>query len=137
MPSRQTFWALIHSLNESRHAANAAPAAVGDTMLRGGARPHGNNPDESIMECMFFSPYDERAGRPPAAPVHRLGADDDWTEAPELGMLARVFNQDTFNLPRVQRGLHITRREYVQFGEYGETKIRHFHKLLQRWLSAE
>ena len=64
----------------------------------------------AIMECMFLSPYDE-AERPPAArPIHWLGVDDDWTEAPELGLLARVFNQDCFNLPKVQKGLHTLRR---------------------------
>jgi hypothetical protein len=42
--------------------------------------------------------------------IHWLGVDDDWTEAPELGMLARVFNQDTFNLPNVQKGLSSLRK---------------------------
>ena len=32
-------------------------------------------------------------------------------------MLARVFNQDTYNLPRVQLGLHATKKEYVQLRE--------------------
>ena len=36
--------------------------------------------------------------------IHWLGPDDDWTNAPELGFLARVFNQDTFNLSKVQLG---------------------------------
>lgn len=100
-------------------------------------RPHGNNPDESIMECMYFSPAPQGQPRPPAAPIHWLGPDDDWTEAPELGLLAKVFNQDTYNLPSVQRGLHASSHEFVQFGDYGETKIRHFHQLLERFLAAE
>ena len=70
-------------------------------------RPNGDNHEESIMECMFLSPYSGE--RPPAAPIHWLGADDSWTDAPELGFLARVFNQDTFNLPSVQRGLNAAR----------------------------
>jgi len=100
-------------------------------------RPNGNNPDESIMECMFFAPAPKGEPRPPAAPVHWLDPDDDWTEAPELGMLAKVFNQDTLNLPHVQRGLHAMRDGHVQFGNYGETKIRHFHQLLEQYLAAE
>ena len=43
--------------------------------------------------------------RPPAAKLHMLGVDDDWTEAYELGLLTRVFNQDVYNLPKVQAGL--------------------------------
>ena len=100
-------------------------------------RPHGNNPDESIMETLYLAPYPQDGERPPAAPIHWIDVDDDWTEAPELGMLARVFNQDTYNLPRVQLGLHATSKEFVQFGNYGETKIRHFHQLLENWVSRE
>ena len=59
------------------------------------------------------------------------------TDAPELGMLGRVFNQDTYNLPRVQLGLHTTRKEATVLGNYGETKIRHFHELLERFLERE
>ena len=100
-------------------------------------RPNGNNPDESIMECLYLAPYPLDGERPPAAPIHWIDVDDDWTEASELGMLARVFNQDTYNLPRVQLGLHATKWDHVQFGNYGETKIRHFHKLLEAWMARE
>jgi phenylpropionate dioxygenase-like ring-hydroxylating dioxygenase large terminal subunit len=97
-------------------------------------RPNGEDHNSSIMECMYLSPF--RSGeRPPAAPIHWLSADDDWTEAPELGFLARVFNQDSFNLPHVQGGLHATKKPGVTFAHYQETKIRHFHRLLDHHLS--
>ena len=89
------------------------------------------------MECIYLAPYPQDGERPAAAPIHWIDVDDDWTAAPELGMLARVFNQDTYNLPRVQLGLHATKKELVQFGNYGETKIRHFHQLLDNWVSRE
>jgi hypothetical protein len=97
-------------------------------------RPYKNDPDRAIMEVIFLSPF--RGRRPPAAPIHWLGDDEDWTCAPELGFLARVFNQDTFNLPRVQDGLHAAQHENVTYGRYQETKIRHFHALLDRHLEA-
>lgn len=100
-------------------------------------RPNGDDPDTSIMECMFLSPYPEGTPRPPAAPIHWLGFEDDWTEAPELGMLARIFNQDVFNIPKVQQGLKAMKRPEVVFASYNETKIRHFHQLLERWLELE
>ncbi len=100
-------------------------------------RPYGDDPDMAIMECMFLAPWPEGEPRPPAAPVHWLGADDDWTEAPELGMLARVFNQDVYNIPKVQIGLKALKRPEVVFASYGETKIRHFHGLLENWIAAE
>jgi hypothetical protein len=98
-------------------------------------RPHGTRVDESIMECMFLAPFPQ-GERPPAAPIHWLGADDDWTTAPELGMLARVFNQDVFNLPKVQLGLQATPEAEVTFASYQEMKIRHFHKLLDEQLAG-
>ena len=99
-------------------------------------RPLGDDPDMSIMECMFLAPFGE-GPRPPAAPIHWLGVDDDWVEAPELGVLARIFNQDVFNIPRVQLGLKTMKNPEVVFGSYNETKIRHFHKLLAEWIALE
>jgi phenylpropionate dioxygenase-like ring-hydroxylating dioxygenase large terminal subunit len=95
-------------------------------------RPYRSDPDRSIMDVIYLAPF--RGARPAPAPVHRLADDEDWTRAPELGFLARVFNQDTFNLGRVQRGLHAARHSHVTFARYQETKIRHFHTLLGRWL---
>jgi len=97
-------------------------------------RPYGDDPDMCIQECMYFEPAPDPEHRPPAAPIHWLGPDDDWVEAPELGMLAKVFNQDVVNLPWVQKGLKTMKQPYVIFADYGETKPRHFHKLLDEWL---
>jgi len=99
-------------------------------------RPNGTRVDESIMECMYLAPYPAGA-RPPSAKIHWLGPDDDWTEAPELGFLARVFNQDTFNLPKVQRGQMAMKKKTVTLANYQETKIRHFHGLLERWIGRQ
>jgi phenylpropionate dioxygenase-like ring-hydroxylating dioxygenase large terminal subunit len=95
-------------------------------------RPDGSDPDRSIMDVIYLAPF--RGERPAPAAVHWLGDGEDWTQAPELGFLARVFNQDTFNLSQVQRGLHAARHTHVTFAEYQETKIRHFHGLLERAL---
>jgi phenylpropionate dioxygenase-like ring-hydroxylating dioxygenase large terminal subunit len=99
-------------------------------------RPYGDDPNMSIMECMFLAPWGE-GPKPPAAAIHWLGPDDDWTDAPELGMLARVFNQDVYNIPKVQIGLKAMKDPHVVFASYGETKIRHFHQLLEQWVTSE
>lgn len=98
-------------------------------------RPNGDNPEECIMECMYLEPTPAGQPRGPAAPVHHLGPDDDWVDAPELGMLAKVFNQDVVNMPDVQKGLKAMKRGEVIFGNYGETKPRHFHMLLDQWIA--
>jgi nitrite reductase/ring-hydroxylating ferredoxin subunit len=99
-------------------------------------RPYGDRHDMSIMECMFLDPWDHSQPKPPAAPIHWLGVDDDWTDAPELGMLARVFNQDSFNLPKVQVGLASLRKN-ITLANYQETKIRHFHHVLGQFIGDE
>lgn len=95
-------------------------------------RPYKNHYNKSIMECYYLSPF--QGERPAPAPIHWLSEDDDWTAAPELGMLAKVFQQDTFNLPKVQEGLEAAQFDEVVFANYQETKLRHFHQLLEQYL---
>ncbi len=95
-------------------------------------RPCGDDHTKSIMECYFLSPF--KGDRPEPAKTHWLDEAQDWTEATELGMLARVFNQDTTNLPNVQLGLQATQAEHLVFAKYQETKLRHFHYLLEQWI---
>jgi phenylpropionate dioxygenase-like ring-hydroxylating dioxygenase large terminal subunit len=96
-------------------------------------RPWQDRHDRSLMECYFLSPF---AGeRPPPATFHLLGEDEPWTNAPELGVLAKVFTQDTFNLPNVQLGVEAAQYDEVVFARYQETKLRHFHDLLSRWVA--
>jgi len=95
-------------------------------------RPFGDDPDRCIMEVMYLSPF--RGARPAPAKLRWLADDEDWTRAPELGFLARVFNQDTYNLGRVQRGLRAAAHTHVTLAGYQESKVRHFHDLLERWL---
>jgi phenylpropionate dioxygenase-like ring-hydroxylating dioxygenase large terminal subunit len=96
-------------------------------------RPYQNRFDKSVMECYYMSPF---AGeRPEPAKMHWLEEDQPWTDATELGMLAKVFTQDTFNLPKVQTGLQAAQYDEVVLANYQETKIRHFHHLLKRYIS--
>jgi phenylpropionate dioxygenase-like ring-hydroxylating dioxygenase large terminal subunit len=97
-------------------------------------RPYQNRYDKSIMECYYLSPF---AGeRPAPAPIHWLGEDEPWTDAAELGMLAKVFTQDTFNLPHVQTGLEAAQYDSVVLARYQESKLRHFHALLAERLGS-
>jgi hypothetical protein len=84
---------------------------------------------------MFMMPVAKGEPRPAPAKVHWLDFDDDYCDAEELGMLAKVFNQDVVNLPHVQRGMKSIKSKEIVFANYGETKIRHFHKLLNAQLA--
>ena len=95
-------------------------------------RPYGDNPEECIHECWFMVPAPAGQPRPAPAKMQWLDLEDDYCEAAGLGSLAKVFNQDTLNLPFVQKGLHSLKE--VIFANYGETKPRHFHKLYKEWM---
>ena len=95
-------------------------------------RPNGDDHRSSIMECFFLSPF--KGERPPPAKERKLGADDAWSNAPELGMLAKVFEQDVFNMAKVQKGLETTRKPGATFSNYQESKIRWLHDLLGKWV---
>ena len=87
------------------------------------------------MEAIYLSPIPQDGNYEPVTEVHWLGFDDDWTQAPELGLLAKVFNQDIVNMPEVQRGLKMLKNPEIIFANYGETKPRLFHKLLSEWIN--
>ncbi len=97
-------------------------------------RPNGDNHEECIMECMFLAPIPESGEYQPVREIHWLSPDQDWTDAPELGMLAKIFNQDQRNLPFVYQGLKATARENLRLADYNELKLRHFHQLYEKWV---
>ena len=95
-------------------------------------RPNGDDHRSAIMEVIFLSPFSGQ--RPPPAPVHWLGDHESFTDAPELGMLAKVFNQDLFNMPKVQAGLESTRKPGITLGNYQESKVRWLHMKLEEFM---
>lgn len=99
-------------------------------------RPNGDDPETCIFEVMFFPPAPDPNNRPPLATITDLGIDDDWTMATELGALAKVFQQDSLNLPHVQTGLKAQEQQEVIFASYNESKIRHFYHHLFNWLDV-
>lgn len=98
-------------------------------------RPNGDDHRSAIMECFFLSPF---AGeRPPPATEHKLGVDDPWTTATELGMLGKVFDQDVFNMAKVQRGLETTFKPGITLANYQESKVRWLQQMLGDWVDPD
>ena len=97
-------------------------------------RPNGSDPDTSIFDVMMLIPCDPQKPKPRGVPVHWLSLEADWSEAPELGALARIFNQDSQNLPRIQKGLKAARKPGITLANYQEVRIRQFHQALDSYL---
>ena len=98
-------------------------------------RPVGTRHDQCLMECIYTEDF--VGERPPPAEYIELGLDDEWTEAiPIIGLLARVFQQDSYNLPKVQKGLESFPGDGLTLTRYQELKIRHWHHVLEGFLDA-
>ena len=93
-------------------------------------RPNGDDHRTSIMECYQLMPFEGE--RPPPAPIHWLGDDEKWSGV--LGFLGRVFDQDVFNMPKVQAGLESSYKPGVTLSGYQEAKVRWLHHKLTEWV---
>jgi nitrite reductase/ring-hydroxylating ferredoxin subunit len=96
-------------------------------------RPDGNNPDSCIAEVLLLAEPAPGAPTEPA-PVRWLQPGEHFADIKEWGLLGPVFDQDYFNLPYIQEGLHSTRKPGITLANYQESRIRHFHRLLEQWL---
>ena len=69
--------------------------------------------------------------------MRMLGDDEPWSTVTEWGALGAVFDQDMANLPYVQRGLKSSPNNRVELGNYQDSRIRHFHATMDKYLSGE
>jgi phenylpropionate dioxygenase-like ring-hydroxylating dioxygenase large terminal subunit len=100
-------------------------------------RPNGDREDECLMEIIFLVPDPLGSPKPAPAKVTRLGPDDSWTLAPEIGPLGAVADQDTGNMEGVHRGLKSGALEHVTLSRYAENRIRHFHRTLADYVGGQ
>ena len=94
----------------------------------------GTTPDTCVMEVRILSRVRKGEAIPRGAPLKFLTIDQKWTEAPELGVLGDVFEQDMGNLPYIQDGLHASKTSEVQLGNYQEIGIRQFQDTMMKYI---
>jgi phenylpropionate dioxygenase-like ring-hydroxylating dioxygenase large terminal subunit len=99
-------------------------------------RPHGNDPDSCVVDIMLLDPVPDNGPRPAPAATRYLGEGETFADAPELGFLGRVLNQDGATFGRIQRGLHASVKPGVTLARYQESRIRHFHATLDAYLTG-
>jgi phenylpropionate dioxygenase-like ring-hydroxylating dioxygenase large terminal subunit len=93
-------------------------------------RPNGLDHRSAIMECIMLAPFEGK--RPPPAPIHWLGKDESWST--RLGFLGKVFDQDFFNMPKVQLGLEATYKPGFTLASYQESKVRWLHHRIAEFI---
>ena len=96
-------------------------------------RPHPTDPDR-----MFFDFFNlmrlPNAEFPRAEHEHHVSRDDLVLQP--LGGGGELLAQDTYNLPRIQRGMHSSGFKGLHLGDQ-EIRIRHFHAVLDRYVDDE
>lgn len=99
-------------------------------------RPWGGSPDTCLMEVRILVRVPEGQPIPRGVTMKMLTDEQKWSDAPELGVLGEVFEQDMENLPFVQEGLKVSKNGEVQLGDYQEIRIRQFHQTMAKYLQA-
>jgi hypothetical protein len=100
-------------------------------------RPNGHDPSSCFFEVMLLMPFPDGAPRPKGSPLRVLGPAESWTDAPELGMLGHVVEQDMSNLAALQRGLRASAKKTVTLGNYQESRIRLYHQTIDQYIAGE
>jgi nitrite reductase/ring-hydroxylating ferredoxin subunit len=100
-------------------------------------RPLGNDPDRCTFDIMFMRPVPAGEPRPEPAPITHLGEDDSYMDVPGMDPgFGELFDQDT-NILRLQRdGMHASKRGVATFSIYLESRLRHIHNTLDKYLNA-
>lgn len=98
-------------------------------------RPWGDSHEQTLMEVGFIMRHPKDQPKPTPAEMTFLTVDQKWADAPELGGLGFVLDQDTTNMAAIQHGLNAFYKEGVTFANYQENRIRHFHQTLDHYVS--
>ena len=101
-------------------------------------RPWGDV-DHSLMEVRILMRTPAGTTAPKAPAMHLIGPDEPFTSVAHLigAGLAGVFDQDLDNLEAVQKGLKASANRRIELGHYQESRLRHFHRTLDKYLSGE
>lgn len=96
--------------------------------------PDGDDHEHCIFDVYLLGRYPKDGACPPAAPLHRLADDETFDKAPEIGALGDVFEEDMRNLPHMMKGLKASKSGKVRLASYQESRIRHHHLTLDKYL---
>ncbi|MFT5443304.1 MAG: nitrite reductase/ring-hydroxylating ferredoxin subunit [Myxococcota bacterium] len=96
-------------------------------------RPHPTDPDKMYFD--FFNLVRLPNADIPRPPREVCVASDDLLLEP-VGGGGELLAQDTYNLPRIQKGMHSAGFSGLHLGNQ-EIRIRHFHHNLDRYIEGE
>ncbi len=98
-----------------------------ESMLFFRQRPHETNPDKMYFDVRMFQAIPKGKSRPPLPDHERVKHGER-----SLGL---VLDQDSVNLPHVQKGLHSEAFQGLHIS-HQERRIRHMHKTLMDYING-
>jgi phenylpropionate dioxygenase-like ring-hydroxylating dioxygenase large terminal subunit len=96
-------------------------------------RPISHN--KTLMEVFLFTIVPKDTPRPAPAQFRLLSDEETWSDAPELGALAPVYDQDYSNMGPVQEGLEAMGDEVLHLSQYMEVRVRNLHRMVAEYMN--
>lgn len=95
--------------------------------------------DHCLMEVRLLMRTPKGEKPPKCEGMHLIPEGEPFSSAGHLigSALAGVFDQDMANLPYVQTGMKASKNKAIELGHYQESRIRHFHRTLDKYLNCE
>ena len=115
---------------------NLVPFGGVGTSLTYRFRPIGHDPQRCLFEIYVLGLHARPpAGTAPALTPTDLGPDDRFGDIPAFGILGEILDQDVTIMGLNQAGLRASRQPGLKLGVYQESRIRHYHRTLDRFIS--
>jgi phenylpropionate dioxygenase-like ring-hydroxylating dioxygenase large terminal subunit len=100
-------------------------------------RPDGMDPDRSIYDVMILRPKNPDGTHPDVAEVQLLEENESYTSVSALDpFLAQVLDEDTDIMRWQREGMYASEKGAETLSRYQESRIRHLHDTLDRYLGA-
>ena len=88
------------------------------------------------MNVRVLLRYPKGSQKPDAAELNILDENLPFTQAPELGALGEVFDQDIDNLQALHKGMKASKIGKARLASYQESRIRHLHETIDKYINA-
>ena len=100
-------------------------------------RPAGTDVDTCWFDLMFLRPLNDGEEHPEPPRVVKLDVHETYSQVPNMdGPLAVIYEQDTSNLERQQRGFKSSAKGAQSLANYQEVRVRQLHITLDKYLNA-
>jgi len=99
-------------------------------------RPNGDDHNSCIFDVRLLLRNPPGSEPQPGVPINKLSDDQKFTDAPELGVLGSVFEQDMGNLPNMMKGMRAAVVKQAILGSYQESRIRHLYNTMVKYTAG-